>query len=366
MINKNEFIIEFNGKNLSLEKDGFKCYFFELINRCNAISNGVIRFFSSQDRNIDVSLINSGHSFIGAKAVVKYGESQFSSEILFAGYVSSVSSSNDSGAPCVEFMLSSPEFWMLSGRNIIPWDEPKTYANILDEIFSKYNPKLGNYSIDFSYDLPSCLMLLHDSEENDYDYIKRIASQTGSLFYSVDGGVMFKPISPIETYGIAFNGELGDYVKDIKLTSNVVGISKAVSMSYVKDDDYENIVTISETLSGQIGNGSTVDSITSNIDESNSLNFIEMNIDSDKSAKYLAQAKQKRRSLNFIKCEITCDITPKFKVGSAVVLSNFDSIIDNKYILTSISHKFENTEEGAQLTSKMTLNSDSIKIKPSW
>ena len=237
-------------------------------------------------------------------------------------------------------MLSSPEFWMLSGRNIIPWDEPKTYANILDEIFSKYNPKLGNYSIDFSYDLPSCLMLLHDSEENDYDYIKRIASQTGSLFYSVDGGVMFKPISPIETYGIAFNGELGDYVKDIKLTSNVVGISKAVSMSYVKDDDYENIVTISETLSGQIGNGSTVDSITSNIDESN--------------------------SLNFIKCEITCDITPKFKVGSAVVLSNFDSIIDNKYILTSISHKFENTEEGAQLTSKMTLNSDSIKIKPSW
>ena len=150
------------------------------------------------------------------------------------------------------------------------------------------------------------------------------------------------------------------------MTSNLIGIPKTVSISYVRDDDHENPVTISESLPNQIGNGSPADSITSNIDESTSLNFIRMDIDSDASAKYLAQAEHKRRSLNFVECEILCELTPKFKVGSSVVLSNFDSIIDNKYILTSITHKFENTEEGGELTTRMILNSDSIKLQTSF
>ena len=363
---KNKLIIEFDGRPVSLDRDDFRCYFLELTNRCNAISSGVVRFLGGQNNEGNVSLISEGHSFIGAKAVVKYSDSLFSSEILFSGYVSSVSSSNDGGVPYVEFMLSSPEFWLLSGRNIVSWEKPKTYADILDEIFSKYSPKLGNYSIDFTYDLPSCLMSIHGSDENDYDYVKRIANQTGSLFYSVDDDVLFQPIKPNKTHSISFDGQLGNYVKEIKLTSNLIGIPKTVSISYVRDDDHENPVTISESLPNQIGNGSPADSITSNIDESTSLNFIRMDIDSDASAKYLAQAEHKRRSLNFVECEILCELTPKFKVGSSVVLSNFDSIIDNKYILTSITHKFENTEEGGELTTRMILNSDSIKLQTSF
>ena len=363
---KNRLIIEFDGRPVSLDRDDFRCYFLELTNRCNAISSGVIRFLGGQDNEGNVYLMTEGHSLVGSEAVVKYSESLFSSEILFSGYVSSVSSSNDGGVPYVEFMVSSPEFWLLSGRNIIPWEKPKTYADILDELFSKYSPKLGNYSIDFTHDLPSCLISVHGSDENDYDYVKRIANQTGSLFYSVDGSVLFQPIRSSRTYSISFDGELGNYVKEIKLTSNLIGIPKTVSISYVRDDDHENPVTISTNLPNQIGNGSPADSITSNIDESTSLNFINMNVDSDASAKYLAQAEHKRRSLNFIKCEILCDLTPTFKAGSSVLLSNFNSAVDNRYILTSITHKFENTNEGGELTTKMILNSDSIKLQTSF
>ena len=51
---------------------------------------------------------------------------------------------------------------------------------------------------------------------------------------------------------------------------------------------------------------------------------------------------------------------PNLKVGSSVKLLKSGSIADNDYILTSFTHKFENTEDGASLTTTLLLNSDSM------
>ena len=356
IVNDNErIVIEFDGMQLSLDGDNFKCYYFELTNRCNAISTGLVRFFGTELSGGDLSLLSNGHSFIGNSAIVKYYNLP-TYEILFEGYVSSVTSSNNGEVTYIEFELSSPEFWMLSGRNIVSFNEPKTHKEILEQIFSQYNPKLGSYSIELGYDVPSGLISTHEYEENDYEYVKRVASETGSLFYSLNGDVIFRPIEP-DSYSYIINL---DEVDEIKLKSNIVGIPKSVTMSYIKDDDYENPVYITESLPDQIGGGLTADLKTSNIDDSTSFSFFNSDIDSDETSSFLAKVEHKRRSLNFIECEISCDIMPKLKVGSSVKLLKSGSIADNDYILTSFTHKFENTEDGASLTTTLLLNSDSM------
>ena len=351
--------ISIEGRKLKLEDDYFNYSSFEFSNRCYAISEGKIHFFGNQHGNIKT--MDNGVSYLGKKVKIEYGS--FSKEIVFAGFVSGIKSYNEGYSTSVDLLVSSPEFWMLSGKTSVSWNGEGTYSDILDQILSGYGSKFDGTEVDISYDLPVSLISLPGTSENDYDYVKRISKITGSFFYSLDGNVKVRTIEPdsSNSFKLEYEGKIGEdyFVKKIKLTSNIMHIPKSVSYSYIKDDDYENPISLANELD-KFGSGNPADSVASNIDDSTTFNFSNLSIDSDDTAKYLSKAEYKVRSINLVKCEITCSFWPEVKVGGNMTLSNFSKAINNTYIITSVIHRYEALEHNSKFITVLTLNSDAM------
>ena len=350
-------VIEVDGKQLKLEGDSFYCSSFEFSNKCYDISRGRIHFFSEQLEK--VNLTENGVSYLGGKIVVKY-----SNQTIFSGFVSGTKSSNEGYSTSVEFFLSSPEFWLLSGRTVVSWNVSGDYSQILNKILSNYNSKFSGYNVDLPYTLPNSLIRMHDKHENDYDYVKRVSRMNGAFFYSLDGKVKIAPIKydPSNSFKLKYDGKIGKnfFVKKIKFSTDITGIPKNISNAYIKEDKYQNISSPLVSASDKIGDGNFADGVCANIDDSISLNFVNPNIDSDETSKNLSKIEYKLRSINLSKCEITCSFWPELKVGGKMTLSGFSKTVDNSYIITSLTHKYENSEGISNFSTTISLNSDSI------
>lgn len=353
-------LIEVEGKEFKLEDDYFRYSSFEFSNNCYAISEGKIHFFGNQYGNIKT--MDNGISYLGKKIVIKYGTS-LKKETVFSGFVSGIKSKNEGYSTSIDLSLSSPEFWMLSGKTSVSWNGEGTYSDILNQILSNYSSKFEGVDINISYDLPVSLIKMPEANENDYDYVKRISKMTGSFFYSLDGKIKIHAIEPdpSNNFRLKYDGSIGEnsFVKKIKLISNITNIPKSVSNSYIKDDDYENPISLVNE-SDKFGSGKPADSLTSNIDDSTTFNFSNLSIDSDETAKYLSKVEYKIRSINLVKCEVTCSFWPEIKVGGSMTLSNFSKTIDNTYIITSVIHRYEAAENDSKFITILKLNSDSM------
>ncbi len=352
-------LIEIEGRKFELEDDYFRYSSFEFSNNCYAISEGRVHFFGNQHGNIKT--MDNGISYLGKKILIKYGK--LKKETIFSGFVSGIRSYNEGYSTSVDLLISSPEFWMLSGKTSVSWNGEGTYSDILNQILSKYSSKFDGIEVDISYDFPVSLIKMPKVDENDYDYVKRISKMTGSFFYSLDGRIKVRTIEPdlSNNFRLKYDGYIGEnhFVKKIKLTSNITNIPKSVSNLYIKDDDYENPVSISNKLD-KFGSGRPADSIANNIDDSTTLNFSNLSIDSDETAGYLSKVEYKVRSINLVKCEVTCSFWPEIKVGGRMTLSNFSKAIDNTYIITSVIHRYEAAENDSSFITILKLNSDSI------
>ena len=301
---------------------------------------------------------------IGAKFEVSAGYcgvdgSAYLAEI-FSGFVFSFSLDIKDNVSYLEVSGMDAKLWMMANKFTQFKSSEQTYSKIVQDIENKYSSKFSGATIDIPSEPTSIRPGLHQNDESDFDYLRRIADITGSLFYVVDGEFMFTPIQANGYEQIVIepicriNEE--KFIKKVTFTSNIVGIPKSVSASFTKDEEYNNTTTSEVSSSSNIGSGNTADGLTNNISDSNIIKIFDSSLNSSDCAKLVAQSEYSRRAINLVKCEVVCEFLPDVKIGAPAEMSGFGDIIDNEYIITSLNHKYD----GNNFRTTIGLSSDAF------
>ena len=252
------------------------------------------------------------------------------------------------------------KLWMMANKFTQFKSSEQTYSKIVQDIESKYSSKFSGATVDIPSEPTSIRPGFHQNNESDFDYLRRIADITGSLFYIVDGQFMFTPIQANGYEQIVIepicriNEE--KFIKKVTFTSNIVGIPKSVSASFTKDEEYNSTTTSEVSSSSNIGSGSTADGLTNNISDNNIIKIFDSSLNSPDCAKLVAQSEYSRRAINLVKCEVVCEFLPDVKIGAPAEMSGFGDIIDNEYIITSLNHKYD----GNSFRTTIGLSSDAF------
>lgn len=287
---------------------------------------------------------------IGAKFEVwagyYFGTSEYLAKI-FSGFIFSFSLDIQNGIEYLEISGMDAKMWMMANKFTQFKSSEQTLSKIVKDIQSNYS-QFSGAEINIPDEPTSIRPGIHQRNESDFDYLRRIADITGSFFYVMDGKFMFTPIKPNNNKEIIIEPicEITEenFLKKIKFVSNIIGIPKSVSTSFTKNEEYKNSVSSdisASSISNNVGNGNKADSLTNNISQNNIIKIIDNSLNSPDFAKFIAKAEYYKRAINLAKCEIVCNFLPDIKIGSPVQMSGFGEIIDNKYIITSLNHKYD-------------------------
>ena len=302
---------------------------------------------------------------IGAKFEVWAGYYFGTSEYLvkiFSGFIFSFSLDMQKSVEYLEISGMDAKMWMMANKFTQFKSSEQTFSKIVKDIQSKY-AQFSGAEIKIPNEPTSIRPGIHQRNESDFEYLRRIADITGSLFYVLDGKFMFTPMKPNNNKEIIIEPICKiteeNFLKKVAFTSNIIGIPKSVSASFTKNEEYKISVSSdinASSISNNIGTGSKADSLTNNISQNNIIKIVDNSLNSPDFAKFISQAEYYKRAINLAKCEVICEFLPDIRVGSPVQMSGFGNIIDNKYIVTSLNHKYD----GQNFTTKIGLSSDAF------
>ena len=287
-------------------------------------------------------------SQIGAKLEVSAGYLESDLKLIFSGFVFSFSFVAKGGTSFLEISGMDGKMWMMANSNTqFKGGTDQKFSKIVKDIQNKYSSKFSKSEIDIPNEPDSIYLGIHQRDETDFEYLRRIADITGSFFYVSDGKFMFVPMKSkgtkitVEPIGKIDDGNL---IEEVSFTSNIVGIPKSVSVSFTSNEDYTQTNSSEVQSFSKIGNGDTADSLTSNLSDDNSINIINEYTNSSDCAKFIANATYMKTSIHFAKCRIVCKFLHEIKIGAPVEMSGFGDVIDNSYIVTSLNHKYDRTD----------------------
>ena len=287
------------------------------------------------------------------------------SEKIFSGFVFSSSIEIKDGISHIGVSGMDAKIWLMSNKTTEFKGLEQKYSDIVKNILGKYSSQSSGTEVNISDEPNSIRPGLHQNNESDFNFLRRIADMTGCFFYVLDGKFMFESIgsnskSNLEIHPIGIVSE-NEFIKNIKFSSNLVGIPKSVSVNFTNNEEYSKENQSTEVKSStKIGSGKVADNFTSNI--TNSINVVNFNITSQEDAKFIANSIYRKKSLNFVTCEITFKFLPGAKVGSSANMSGFGAPLDNNYIITSVNHKYD----GNSFETTLELSSDSMTQMQSY
>lgn len=284
---------------------------------------------------------------------------------IFSGFVFSSSVEVKDSISYIGVSGMDAKVWLMSNKVTNFKGIEQKYSEIVKKILSNYSSRSSGMEVKISDEPNAIRPGIYQNNESDFEYLRRIADMTGSFFYVLDGKFMFTSVGPNSSpkLNISSLGTVSDdgVIKNIKFTSNLVGIPKSMSINFTSNEEYSKDPQKTKVKSSKkIGKGKLADDITSNISDKNSIDFIDFNISSPENAKFIANSIYRKKSLNFITCEIVCNFLPTAKVGSPAEVSGFGFPLDNNYVITSVNHKFE----GKKILTTLKLSSDSFPNSP--
>lgn len=280
---------------------------------------------------------------------------------IFRGFIFSYSIKIQDRVSYLEISGIDAKVFLMANRVTKFKSEGQKYSKIVTEILKNYSSKSSGNEVNIAEEPNNIRPELHQRNESDFEYLRRIADITGSLFYVVNGKFMFisskfnssADIS-ISPFGIINSDNI---INSIQFRSNFIGIPKKMSVRFIGNEEYSKEPKPTDVKSSKkIGSGKTADELTNSISDINTFNIIDFAIDSAESAKFAANSLYRKKSLNFVTCEITCKFLPDAKIGSSVKISGFSNPINNNYIITYLNHKYD----GSNFKTTMKLSADSF------
>lgn len=303
----------------------------------------LMRTFIKKDdiRKKNVIKIHSDFSDIkvGSKLEVSFGH-QLSKKAdlksVFIGYISAFDLSIDNKSiTTLVIQGMDAKMWMMTSKKTELKKNLHKYSMVVKNVCNAYSGKLkGSFinikdEVEFESDI-------YQQNESDYEFLCRIANYTGCMFFISQGKLYFVSISALKSTGLKISPDRKIY--NIKLSASIWGIPKSVEVVSINKKDYEKLVEAKAVNSDVIGKGKTAASLTTNINDENTVRIIDNTVRSVKEAKFLSQALYNKRELNLLELNVEIYGYPDAELGTGVTIEDFGDPIDNNYIITQIRH----------------------------
>lgn len=299
---------------------------------------------------------------LGSKIEVSLGYGEDVGTV-FSGYVcgfnTDVISDIHGNKSVARISCMDVKFLMMLNELTNCYNKETSYSKVVKSIFTRYKligakvKIAGEKKFDKEF-------FLYQRNESDYNFLTRIATQTGCFFYTDSTGkVSF--ISPKNASNNKVSTlEPSIYVFSIKTNQNLFGIPASMEVNAVDSKDPTKLVKFTVKDSEKIGSGSDVSKSSKNIPSKSIISIVDNNAHSISEAKFRAQAEYNLRELNLLETKIKIKGCHYFEVGKKIKLKDFDSLTNNEYIITGVTHEY--SAEMNSYYTWLTLNTNRIKI----
>lgn len=299
---------------------------------------------------------------LGSKIEISLG---YSGDIktVFSGYVYNYSidiiSEKKGNKSVATIRCMDSKILMMQNKLINYYDKETSYSKVVKSVLLRY--KLLGSDVKIAGEKKfNEEFFLYQRNESDYDFLTRIAMQTGCFFY-VDSSGKISFISPksVSTNKLGVL-EPSMYIFNVKTTQNIFGIPASMEVTAMDSKDPSKFFKSTVKDSEKIGNGSDVSKSSKNIPSKSIISIVDNNMHSISEAKFRAQSEYNLRELNLMETKMKIKGCYYFEIGKKLKLKNFDSITNNEYIITGVAHEFS-AERNSYYT-WLTLNTNRIKI----
>lgn len=297
---------------------------------------------------------------------------------IFSGYIvgTEIGVKNDGGSShstlisVLTLTCLDPKWYLMSDlkSKSFPITKNKTYSSVVKEVLgdSGYAQKFTVGNVDIKQE-PQASTFYNDvafqNKETDFIFLKRLAEETGSLFYADEVG--------------ALNFVSLDSDKKPKVTVKEITQSEALEASFQIDRyNIPSKVTVTglnkEDVGGQqivssfgdsalIGSGDDSDKLTKNTSK-NSDYVLALNVPVTKAyTDFRAKAIMNLKEIHFAQAEVTVKGTPDFKLGQMISTKGIGAIPGNEYLITGINRQYHSQPS---ITFTTTLKLNATRSKP--
>lgn len=290
---------------------------------------------------------------------------------IFSGYVVEtnidIESGNDSTHSTLISVLTikclDPKWYLMSDSksNQFPKAKNKKYSSVVGEVLNNqiYAQKFKAGTIDIKEEPEEATFygdVACQNNETDFDFLKRLAGETGCFFYADETGALNfislnsdrKPTPSVTeiTQSEALKASFQINRNNIPASVMVTGLNK---------DDIKNLIISQFGDSAIIGSGNDSDKLTKNTSKS-SIYLLELNVPVTKAyTDFRAKAIMNLKEIHFAKAEVTVNGTPDFKLGQMISTKGIGAIPGNQYLITGINRQYH-SKPHTIFTTTLTLN----------
>lgn len=304
---------------------------------------------------------------MGSKIVISaVKQGKMTGTVLFIGYVyeSDINISKDypeSGECIFEVKALDGRLSTMKNKKTEIYKIQRSYSAVIDGILSRYKAVLSKGKVTAGKEKFAKCFYEYQCDESDYEFLIRIASRIGALFFVREGKYYFiNPSIPENSKFLTITPN--DYVIKAKSKTTNWGIPDSVEIVTVNDKDVKKPIVGKTEKASAIGSGKDAKSISKRTGLKSIMRYADNRFESVKEAKDEAQAIFDLRSLNLLTLNLKMVGSPSFKVGQRVNVAEFGKPIDNKYIITKIIHRFNAFGRKGTYTMELELKSNCVEI----
>lgn len=294
---------------------------------------------------------------------------------IFTGYVYKVntdvqSADNGSADSTLTSKLTvvciDPKWYLMVGEKSNDYAQSKTYSAVVKEVLGNqtYSQKFGGLNVNIK-DEPDASnfpeRVACQIKETDFDFLKRLAVETGCLFFAdIVGALNFVSLDSPRLPKGGISELTQDAVLGAEFEINRGNIPTSSSIVGIDPKDLNKIISSEIKDSVPIGSGKDSDSLTKNF--SGILgNITNAGIPRPKKlVDFLSKAELNLKELHSSQAKLKLKGTPGFILGQKIKLKPIATVPDNEYLITGINHTYSSSSAPNFVTT-LTLNSTRSK-----
>lgn len=284
------------------------------------------------DQSILGKTINLGNEI---KVVLGYSGKM---TLVFHGFINTIDTTftPDEG-PVLHITAYDGLKFMMIAKRTKSFPDKKKYSEVVQEIVSSYKKIFLGKNLDTTSEAD---FQFDQSDESDFEFIKRISAQIGYFAYVEKGKFVYKDTSKAK--GKVLLAKMGEAIFTYSRSIDIGNQPSKVIVRGKNDDDPEEEIVGESEMPDSIGNGSKsakdVSEIIKSYINENEIEIFDSKIKTKESAKLKAQAVFNSLSLEFINISVTLLGLPEILPGNFVEISGISSQDDKQYLITDVTH----------------------------